>query len=142
MRFQVPQPHRCLKLLLLTVIVLPAAVLVVATWQFRAGAITEPQRQRLDAEVEAEVVTATPTGFEPGKITRPAGRFLLAVDNASGFNELSLYLESEKGTRENVALSRRGKLKWRQIIDLPPGRYILRSANDESWRCNINLIPR
>jgi len=142
MRFQVPQSHRYLKLPLLTVIVLPAAVLIVATWQFRAGAVTETQRQSIDAEVEAEVVTATPTGFEPGSITRPAGRFLLAVDNASGLNELDLYLERETGTRENIVLSRRGKLKWRQIIDLPPGRYILRAANDESWRCNINLIPR
>jgi len=99
MRFQVPQPHRCLKLLLLTGIVLPAAVLVVATWQFRAGAVTEPQRQRLDAEVEAEVVTATPTGFEPGKITRPAGRFLLAVDNASGFSTSKVKRELAKTLR-------------------------------------------
>jgi hypothetical protein len=131
-----------LRLSLLLVLVLTSATLIVARWRLKAAPVTENQGQRTAAEVEAEVVTATPTGFEPVRITRSSGRFLLAVENASGLDELNLYLERETGVRVNAALSRRGKLKWREIIDLPPGHYILRAANDESWRCNINLTPR
>lgn len=142
MAFHVPQMRRYLKLLLSTAMVLAFATLIVRSRQVRVEPVMETQGQRPDAEVEAELVTAMPTGFEPGEITRPAGRFLLAVDNASGLNELSLYIERETGLRENVTLSRRGKLRWREIIDLPPGRYILRAANDNRWRCNITLSPR
>jgi len=97
------------------------------------------QQQSSDAAVEAELVTATPTGFEPGEITRPQGRFLLAVDNRSGLDQLDLYLERDTGARVNAALSRKGKLKWREILDLPAGRYVLRSTNDQTWRCDIDL---
>jgi len=131
-----------LKLLLLIVLMPISATLIVARWKLRELPVTQTQSQRSEAEVEAEVVTATPSGFEPAEITRRQGRFLLAVENASGGDDLNLYLERETGTRVNVALSRRGRLRWREILDLPPGRYILRTANDDTWRCSINLMSR
>jgi hypothetical protein len=100
------------------------------------------QEPRPDAPVRAELITATPTGFEPVEISRPQGRFLLAVDNQSGLDGLDLYLERDTGTRVNAALTHRGKLKWREILDLPPGSYVVRAANDPSWRCDIRLMPR
>jgi len=42
--------------------------------------------------VQAELVTILPTGFEPGQITRPRGRFLLLVQNRSGLQEVQLRL--------------------------------------------------
>jgi hypothetical protein len=143
MNFRVLTTHSYyLKLLPLIVLVLTSTTLIVARLRLTSLPVIPTQVQHNDVEVEAEVVTITPAGFEPNEITRPSGRFLLAVDNARGLNEVSLYLERQTGIREKLALSRRGKLKWREIIDLPPGRYILRAANDESWRCNINLTPR
>ena len=71
------------------------------------------QGQRPQAPFQAELITTTPAGFEPTEITRPHGRFLLAIDNRSGLDELDLYLERETGGRVNVPLSRRGKLAWR-----------------------------
>jgi hypothetical protein len=98
--------------------------------------------QRPATQFETEIVTITPTGFEPVEITRPQGRFMLAVDNRSGLDEVDLYLERETAGRVNVALSRKGKLAWRETVDFPPGHYVLRAANDQSWRCAITITPR
>ena len=91
------------------------------------------------AAVQAELITITPTGFEPAELTRPKGKFLLAIDNHSGLNEVDFYFERETGGRVNVPLSRRGKLAWREVVDLTPGTYILRATNDESWRCRLTI---
>jgi hypothetical protein len=94
------------------------------------------------APIQAELITITPAGFEPAELTRPKGRFLLALDNQSGLDEVEFYFERETGGRVNVPLSRRGKLAWREIIDLTPGTYILRATNDESWRCRIRITAQ
>ena len=129
----------------LSLLLLTFGVLIFARWNGSASQPAPPtqsQTPRSDEQLEAELVTATPTGFEPGEITRAQGRFLLAVDNRSGLDQLDLYLERDTGARVNAALARKGKLKWREVLDLPPGRYILRAANDPSWTCVINLTPR
>jgi len=129
---------RRLIVFMLLALLLTSGVFVFASWKHSVPT----SQQRSDTELEAEIVTATPTGFEPSEISRPPGRFLLAVDNRSGLGDLDLYLERQAGGRVNVALSRKGRLAWRQVVDLPPGHYILRAANDESWQCNITLSPR
>ena len=94
------------------------------------------------APVQAELITITPTGFEPTELTRAKGRFLLAIDNQSGLDEVEFYFEREAGGRVNVPLSRRGKIAWREIVDLTPGTYLLRATNDESWRCRITITAQ
>ena len=94
------------------------------------------------APIQAELITVTPTGFEPSELTRSKGRFLLAIDNQSGLDEVEFYFERETGGRVNVPLSRRGKIAWREIIDLTPGTYVLRATNDESWRCRIRITAQ
>jgi hypothetical protein len=126
--------------LLLIGVPLIAGTLVFA--RFKAPTETAAQTQGQQDAVQAELITATPSGFEPSEITRPQGRFLLAVDNRSGLHDLDLYLEHDTGARLNTTLSRKGKLKWRGILDLPAGRYVLRSANDAGWRCAITLVSR
>jgi hypothetical protein len=98
--------------------------------------------QSSQAALQTELITITPSGFEPTEITRPRGRFLFAIDNRSGLDDPDFYFERETGGRVNVALSRRGKLAWREIVDLPPGTYILRATNDESWRCRITITAQ
>jgi hypothetical protein len=98
--------------------------------------------QSSPAPVQAELITITSTGFEPAELTRPKGRFLLAIDNRSGLDEVEFYFERETGGRVNVPLSRRGKLAWREIVDLTPGTYILRATNDESWRCRLTITAQ
>ncbi|HEX6731550.1 MAG TPA: hypothetical protein VF074_16105 [Pyrinomonadaceae bacterium] len=123
-------------------LLLVSGALILAHWKY-AEVPTEvavmAQAQSPPTELQAELITITPTGFEPAEITRPQGRFLLAIDNRSGLDEIEFYLERETGGRVDVPLSRRGKLAWREAIDLPRGTYILRAPNDESWRCRITL---
>ena len=94
------------------------------------------------ADLQAELINVKPTGFDPAELTRPKGRFLLAIDNQSGLDEVEFYFERETGGRVNVPLSRRGKIAWREIVDLTPGTYILRATNDESWRCRITITAQ
>jgi len=95
--------------------------------------------QNPNATVQAELLTITSTGFEPTELTRSNGRFLLAIDNRSGLDDIQLYFERETGGPVNVPLSHRSKLAWRDIIDLQPGTYLLRARNDDSWRCRITI---
>lgn len=136
---------RRIRILFSILVLLSSAVLIWTRWNDSHRGMNpaaSSQEPRPDAPVRAELITATPTGFEPVEISRPQGRFLLAVDNQSGLDGLDLYLERDTGTRVNAALTHRGKLKWREILDLPPGSYVVRAANDPSWRCDIRLMPR
>ena len=133
-----PRSHH-LRFFLLTILLLISATFIWARWP---GLIIPAQGQPPPNQLETEIVTITPAGFEPAEITRAQGRFMLAIDNRSGLDEVDPYVERETVGRVNVALSRKGKLAWRETIDLPPGHYVLRAANDESWRCAITITPR
>jgi len=90
---------------------------------------------------EVELIDLQPTGFEPHEITRPAGRFLLGVNNRTGLTDLSLMLVHESGRA--VVGKRLSKLKtWRQVLELQPGRYELREANHRDWLCRITITER
>jgi len=134
------QSHR-FRLVFSLLLLLVSGVLILAHFKRApseaASVIDGPQ-----APVQAELITVTPTGFEPSELTRPKGRFLLAIDNQSGLDEVEFYFERETGGRLNVALSRRGKIAWREIVDLAPGSYVLRAMHDESWRCRITITAQ
>jgi hypothetical protein len=67
------------------------------------------QRPRAIANIEAELVTVTPHGFEPQEITRPPGPFLLMLDNHSGLRQVNLHLSREAGARlREVPVPHRG----------------------------------
>jgi len=137
LRLQSPRLRVFFSVLLLLI----SGALIVAHFK-RAPSVEAAMVQDPEAPVQAELITVTPTGFEPVQITRPKGRFLLAIDNQSGLDEVGFYFEREAGGRLNVPLSRRGKLAWREIINLTPGTYILRSTNDESWRCRLTITAQ
>lgn len=139
--FSLKRPSQRFRLSLSLLLLLGSGVLILAhfkrTSTEAATVVDGPQ-----AAVQAELITVTPAGFEPAELTRPKGQFLLAIDNQSGLDEVEFYFEREAGGRVNVPLSRRGKLAWREIIDLTPGTYILRATNDESWRCRIRITAQ
>lgn len=95
------------------------------------------------ARIGAEHITIRPTGFEPTEIIRPPGQFLLLVDNHTGLaDEVTLRIEEERGQKvreERVPLT---KQKWTNVLDLAPGRYILREANHPEWMCTIEIIKK
>src|SRR5688572_29623754 len=42
------------------------------------------QKKKAGRSVETELITLRPNGFEPAEVTRPAGEFILMVENRSG----------------------------------------------------------
>ena len=88
-------------------------------------------------QLDAEHITLRETGFEPNEITRPAGRFLLAVDNLTGKSDVSLRLMHEGGAR--LRDLPKGRAKLRQVVDLAPGRYALVEANHPGWICRFTI---
>ena len=93
------------------------------------------------AKLEAERLTLKPSGFEPGEITRPAGRFLLAVNDRSGQEGIAFVLSRQNGERvHEVRMRDTGrKHEWRRVVNLPPGSYLLSEANHPEWVCRITI---
>jgi hypothetical protein len=91
------------------------------------------------ARLEAEVIIITPTGFEPTEITRPTGRFLLAIQDRSGFAEITLRVSRESDGAQFLVPTRKKHRAWRDVINPPSGRYLLTEANHPEWRCLITI---
>ena len=95
-----------------------------------------PQSER----VEAELITILPSGFQPAEITRPPGRFLLAVENRSGISAVDFRLDAELGNRVFQVSRTWERADWNEVLHLPPGRYVLTEASHPEWRCVITII--
>ena len=94
------------------------------------------------ANIEAEVVTIQPTGFEPREITRPKGLFLLAVENRSGLRTIQLRLDREAGNRLRDLHIPGNRHDWKDGLDLPPGRYVLSEAYHPDWSCVLTITAK
>ena len=108
-----------------------------ATAEASAKTVQDNSRGRL----EVELITLRPTGFEPNALTRSRGRFLLALDNRSRAAEVDIQLTSMNGERVAAKRMKMRELRWRQVIDLPAGQYVLSEANNAEWRCEIIISP-
>lgn len=95
---------------------------------------------RANSRVETEVVTITPRGFEPAEITRPAGRFVLLVENRTelGDLELRLYNTDRRMHLRERRLSREER-DWIEELDLEPGHYVLKETNHSRWSCQFTI---
>ena len=100
-----------------------------------------PERMVTDqlspGRIEAEIIVLRSEGFHPREITRPPGRFLLALQNQSSEEEVSLMLTQESGPSARQIRFAKGQSKLRDFIELPPGRYVLAETNHPEWRCSI-----
>ena len=101
-----------------------------------------PQRRRPLADFESELITITPHGFEPREITRPQGRFLLMVDNRSGLSGTALALTREAGARTHEMHVPREEPNWSDVVNLPPGRYVLTESDHPRWACRITITTQ
>jgi hypothetical protein len=103
---------------------------------------TTLQNKTLNDDIEAEIATILPTGFEPAAITRPQGEFLLVINNRSGLEEITWRLDLEIGGKLREVKVGDGKLRSGNFEDLPPGRYVLSEANHPEWICRITITSR
>src|SRR6267378_2420059 len=64
--------------------------------------------------MRAEIITIRPTGFDPTTITRSPGLFLLAVDNKTGLDAVTLRLTREGGNPVRETHLSPHQYKWRE----------------------------
>lgn len=99
------------------------------------------ENQSASDRVEAELLVLRADGFKPKEISRPPGRFLLALQNHSSEEEPSLLLKRETGDAvREVRLSRK-QSKFKEFLHLPPGRYVLVETKHPDWSCTITITP-
>jgi hypothetical protein len=91
------------------------------------------------SQLEAELITLTPSGFEPSKVLRSTGPFLLAINNQTGLEDLSLRLERQNGAQEQEVRFQSGRVRWRQRVNPPAGNYSLRVVGHDDWVCRITI---
>lgn len=91
----------------------------------------------VNQNIEVEVITATPMGFEPTSITRERGPFILALHNRSGEKELVLSLYRVSGEPLHEVRLRTGRRTQHQPLDLPSGEYLISEAGHPDWRCRL-----
>jgi hypothetical protein len=73
------------------------------------------------SSLEAILITFQPYGFEPSEVTLKAEPFLLAVDNRSGVHEPVFRVNRVAGGRLHEVRMTKGRLAWRQLVNLSPG---------------------
>ena len=92
-------------------------------------------------KLEVELITLRPEGFEPLEIKRQKGSFVLLVDDRSGRENSSLQLQRLKGDRLRDLNTNRKKTEWYDVLNLPPGEYVLTDAVNPERRCQITIVP-
>jgi hypothetical protein len=126
-----------------TVTQFPAASIIEAAPSVTAhNEIVSARRESNDEPMEVEVITVRPNGFEPREITRPQGRFMLAINNHSGATELALQLDRVQGNRVHEVRLPKSRVRWNKVLNLPPGDYVLSEQNHPDWVCRIKLTAR
>jgi hypothetical protein len=106
-----------------------------------AASHTAVQDKKKSRAVETELITLRPNGFEPAEITRPAGEFILMIENRGGL-PADLRLSRETGEHIHEIKSSREEPDWNELLDLHPGHYALTEANHPEWMCHITITAR
>lgn len=109
---------------------------IVFTWMGAAAFGFDAAQVRIKGHL---LIGIRPDGFHPAQLARPAGRYLLSVENRSGLSEVVLRLDRVNGERVYDVRVPRGRIDWRTQVDLTPGNYVLTEAGHPRWKCNIAI---
>ena len=94
------------------------------------------------AQMESELLTLTPHGFEPREIRRPAGRFFLMIENRSGLPVTQPTLALQAGATIRALRISREEANWSEVMNLSPGLYLLTEPNHPGWLCQITITAQ
>lgn len=92
--------------------------------------VSSGRQNEPSAPLRAVHFRITALGIEPAEQTLPSGRYLVAVDNDSGFNEVDIRIDRKGGPQVARSQLPIGRRKVRLFIDLTPGRYVLTDPGD------------
>lgn len=137
--------HRRLIFAVLLVLVLCAASFGARAWLRPMAGKVWPKLFGAEAvgvsqQPQKVTVTLMEDGFNPPSITRPAGTFLLAIDNRSGVGELSFHLLHDG--RQGRTLEFRvppAAQGFSQPINVEAGEYTLKEVNHPAWLFHITV---
>lgn len=139
--FRMGVPGRKFMLALCLLIALGATA--VSARRLAGGAALPPaQKDATQEALSVELITITPSGFEPVEMNPARGRFILAVDNRSGQPDVELKLPREAGEKLHQVRVPQEPADWSDVVDLHPGRYALSVVGRPEWTCAINVGAR
>lgn len=92
--------------------------------------------------IKAVYFRITPRGIDPSQLTLPAGRYLVAIDNDSGFTKVDVKLDKEGGPRLENAQLPLGRRKWRRFVEFTPGRYVFTDPGDAKRVCRLTITNK
>jgi hypothetical protein len=72
------------------------------------SSVSAAQDELANQELEAEVITILPTGFQPAEIIRSKGEFLMVINNRTGLEEVNWQLDREVGGNLHKVKMREG----------------------------------
>jgi hypothetical protein len=93
--------------------------------------------------LQVKLVTLTSRGFDPDEVLTTNGRFILDIENISGFPNASISL-ANNSTNAVVQTTQmpRGKIDYVKAFDLAAGTYVLTEASHPEWTCTITVQPK
>jgi hypothetical protein len=143
---KIKNPIAILIALLTATLLITAFAVSARSWLAKPAPKTAPvpQSPGNKSNIEVEAVTLLQWGFEPKEITRPEGRFQLAINNQSQMHEqLTFSLAVDKGYKLNEVRLRGGsKHHWDGLYDLKPGKYQLTVGGHPEWVCTLNITDK
>ena len=107
-----------------------------------AGGVQAPD------DTQVKLVTLTPRGFEPNEILVSQKRFVLAIDNRSQLDMVSVQFSQLTGNpaaplnQLQVMQMARARVNANTQFELPPGNYVLTEANHPNWVCAVTVISK
>lgn len=137
-------------LLLLAMVTLGAFILTYAKPKLArrsSGRITIPTQDpakivSTKEVIASELIVLSPNGFEPATLTRPPGKFLLAIDNRSGLDDLSFELVGVDGSPKRQTSLAGQRTRWREVVDLAPGDYLVKVVGHAKLSCRIRITAK
>lgn len=84
----------------------------------------------------------TERGMEPKRLTVKPGRYFVAIDNDSGFNEVDVKFDTQGGARLVSAQLIPGRRKWRGLVVLTPGRINLTDPGNSNRRVTLDVSDK
>ncbi len=123
----------------LSMAIVIVAGLFASGWLLAAS--TNSRSQSRAYEVEVELVTLQPFGFEPAAIQRSKGKFVLLVDDRSGRESSSFQLQRDQGDRLKELKTHRKTSEQFMVVDLPPGKYFLTDVHNPTSTFQITIEP-
>lgn len=92
--------------------------------------------------IKAIYFRITSLGIEPAELTLPAGRYLVAIDNDSGFNAVDIKIDKEGGPRVGSAQLPSGRRKSKGYVDFTPGRFVFTDSGDANRVCRLTITDQ